>query len=88
MPILVNSDKTVYPTGPGMGDDEYLNGVQAAAYLGVSKQRIYELRAASRIGRLVGGYWLFTKTELDDYKATKESRKAGRPKGSRTRKKP
>jgi excisionase family DNA binding protein len=69
-----------------MDESEYLNGVQAAEYLGVSKQRIYELRDSRRIGRIIGGYWLFTKSELDHYKATKYQRKTGRPKGSRNRK--
>jgi excisionase family DNA binding protein len=69
-----------------MDEAEYLNGVQAAEYLGVSKQRIYELRDSHRIGRIIGGYWLFTKSELDHYKATKYQRKNGRPKGSKNRK--
>jgi excisionase family DNA binding protein len=69
-----------------MTDEEYLNAVQAAEYLKISKQRIYELRNAGRIGRQMGGYWLFTKRELDEYQAQKGTRKAGRPKGSRSQK--
>ncbi len=69
-----------------MDESEYLNGVQAAEYLGISKQRVYEIRDSHRVGRIVGGYWLFTKSELDHYRNTKHERKAGRPKGSKNRK--
>ncbi len=69
-----------------MSDDEFFNAVQAAEYLAISKQRIYELRDAGRMGRIMGGYWLFTKKELDAYRVEKETKKPGRPKGSRTQK--
>lgn len=60
---------------------ELLNGMQAAAYVGVNKQRIYELARAGRIGKQIGGYWLFTPEELDAYKAERAQRpKGGRPK--------
>ena len=58
--------------------DDMLNSVDAATYIGLSKWRIYALRNEGRIGRLVAGIWLYSKTELDHYKAT---RKTGRPKG-------
>ncbi len=59
--------------------DELLSAVDAARYLGITPARIYVLAKQGRLGRLVGGYWLFTRAELDDYKATPKSR-GGRPK--------
>ena len=60
--------------------DELFNSTDAATYLGVTPRRIYALRDQGRIGRKLGsgGYWLYTKSELDRYRAT---RKTGRPKG-------
>ena len=62
--------------------DELLNSMDAAAYLGVTPRRIYALRDKGVIGRKIGSgsYWIYTKTELDRYRAT---RKQGRPKGYR-----
>ncbi len=62
--------------------DELLNSMDAAAYLGVTPQRIYALRDKGIIGRELGsgGYWIYTKSELDRYRAI---RKTGRPKGYR-----
>ncbi|MDP9316926.1 MAG: helix-turn-helix domain-containing protein [Chloroflexota bacterium] len=60
----------------------FLNALEAAEYLGVNKQRVYELARAGRIGRRIGGYWLFTETELEAYKAQRELR----PRGGRPRK--
>lgn len=65
-------------------DEEYLNYDQAASYLGVHRSRIYQLVAEKRIGRTIAGFLVFTRGELDEYKAQKK--KAGRPKGTRTRK--
>jgi len=59
-------------------DSDYLNAVQAASYLGVNRQRIYQLAKAGRIGREIAGYWVFTREELDAFKA-KPKPKAGRP---------
>lgn len=62
-----------------MDENEYLNAAQAAEYLDVKKQRIYELTEDGRIGRKIAGYWVFTKEELDLYKASRGDRKGGRP---------
>ncbi len=62
-------------------NQDYLNAVQAADYLGVGRQRIYQLADAGKIGRRIAGYWVFTKPELDAYKAQPKS-KGGRPKES------
>ena len=62
-------------------EQEYLSAVQAAKYLGVNRQRVYELADAGRIGRRLGGYWLFTQAELDAYNQERAERpKGGRPK--------
>lgn len=62
-----------------MPEDDYLNAAQAAEYLSVKKQRIYELTEDGRIGRKIAGYWVFTKEELDRYKAQRGDRRGGRP---------
>ncbi len=59
--------------------DDILVGVDAAKELGLSKQRLYELASAGRMGQKVGSHWLFTRTELEAYKLSKKS-KGGRPK--------
>jgi len=61
-------------------EPEYLSASQAAAYLGVHRSRLYQLTKA-RLGRQIGGYWLYTKAELDGYKAAPKN-KGGRPKSS------
>jgi excisionase family DNA binding protein len=64
-------------------EPEYLNAVQAAKYLGISRPRIYELAKAGRIGRHVAGFWLFTAAELDTFKQERAQRpKGGRPKSA------
>ncbi len=65
-----------------MADEpEYLNGDQAAVVLGTSRARVYELARAGRLGRQLGGYWLFTRAELDRYQQERAQRpKGGRPK--------
>lgn len=63
-------------------EQEYLNVGQAAAYLQVGRQRIYELVKAGRIGRQIAQHWVFTHAELDAYRAET----AKRPKGGRPRK--
>jgi hypothetical protein len=60
-------------------DSDYLNAVQAA-YLGVNRQRIYQLAKVGRIGREVAGYRVFSREELDAFKAQPK------PKGGRPRK--
>lgn len=63
---------------PKIDPAEMLSSVDAAAYLGVTPERIYALRKQGRIGMMIGRFWLYSKTELDHYKAT---RKQGRPHG-------
>lgn len=59
--------------------DDMLSGADAATYLGLTRARIYALTRAGKIGRQVGGYWLYTRSELDAWKATRNP-KGGRPK--------
>lgn len=66
-----------------MSEDEYLNVVQAAEYLGVSKQRISELTQAGRIGRKIAGHPVYTREELDHYRNQPKA-KGGRPKKAST----
>ena len=65
-----------------MGEElDLLDAVQAADYLGVNRQRIYELARAGRIGQRVGTLWVFPRQQLDAYKAARVHRpKGGRPK--------
>ncbi len=66
---------------PMTTEPEYFNAVEAAEYLGVIRQRVYDLAKEGRIGRRIGGYWLFTKEELDRYAAERTQRpKGGFPK--------
>ena len=59
--------------------DELLTSSEAAAYLGVTKERIYMLRNQGRLGVLIAGkVWLYPKSQVEEYRAT---RKQGRPKG-------
>src|SRR3712207_1697571 len=53
-----------------------LSTTEAAAYLGVKRQRILQLAAEGRIGRRIGSAWAFTRTELDAYRT---QRRIGRP---------
>lgn len=59
--------------------DELIGAPEAAAHLGVSRARLYALTRAGKVGRQVGGYWLYTRAELDDWKAQRNPR-GGRPK--------
>ena len=63
-----------------MGDDRhYFNARQAAAYLGVKRQRVYDLVAAGRLLPISPGLFVFTQAALDQYK----QERAQRPKGGR-----
>ena len=62
-----------------VNDVEYLNAQQAAEYLGVTTQRIYQLAVGRRIGKQIAGFWVFTKAELDAFQTQPKS-KGGRPK--------
>ena len=68
-------------------EQEYLSAVQAAKYVGVNRQRIYFLATEGRLGRQIGGFWLFTRSELDAFKQERAKHpKGGRPKGHGLRK--
>jgi Helix-turn-helix domain len=58
--------------------DNWLMGEEAAQYLGVSRQRLHQLTQEG-VGRKVSGHWIFTREELDQYRAS-EKNKGGRPK--------
>ena len=60
---------------------ELLTADQAAAYLGVTRQRVYTLAWSGTLGQRVGSTWLFTRHELDGWKAQPKS-KGGRPKSN------
>ncbi len=62
-----------------MSEDHYLNAVQAAEYLGVERQRIYQLAKEGVMGRKIAGYLVFTHEELDRYRDQPKD-KGGRPK--------
>lgn len=63
-----------------MDEQEYLTAEQAAEYIGVKRQRIYNLVSEGRLGQRVDGYLVFTKPELDEYITVRSTRpKGGRP---------
>ena len=54
---------------------------EAAAELGISRQRVLELAKAGRLGRKIEGlvpYYVFTRAEVEQYKNS--PRRGGRPK--------
>ncbi len=59
--------------------DELLKASQAARYLGVTRQRIYELALVGRLGQRMAGYWVFSKAELDLYREQRTDNHGGRP---------
>ena len=62
-----------------MSDEEEVTAGEAAAILGVNRQRINQLARSGRLGHQVGGrYWLFKRSELEAFKNS--PRKGGRPK--------
>ena len=58
--------------------DEYLKASAAREWLGLSRSRLYKLVEEGRIGRKIGGVYMFTVAELDEYKKTRNE-KGGRP---------
>ncbi len=62
-----------------MNSTELLTATQAAAYLGVTRQRVH-LLTKQGYGQRVGSVWLFTRAELDRWQATPRHA-GGRPKG-------
>lgn len=59
--------------------DDLLKASAAARYLGVTRQRIYELAASGRIGQRVAGYWVFSSRELEQYRKQRGQNLGGRP---------
>jgi predicted RNase H-like HicB family nuclease len=59
--------------------DELLKASAAARYLGVTRQRIYELAATGRLGQRIAGYWVFSPAELDQYREQRSYNLGGRP---------
>ncbi len=64
--------------------EDLLTVTMAAHYLGVTRQAILALtkRPAPGLGRRVGSVWLFTRSELDAYRARPRLH-GGRPPGSK-----
>ncbi len=63
-----------------MSEEELITGAEAARYLGISRSRINKLAHQGRLGRQIAGrFYVFTRAELDAFKATPKS-KGGRPK--------
>ncbi len=58
--------------------DDLMTTTQAADYLGVTRQTVH-LMTKQGFGRRVGSVWLFTREELDRWKATPRHA-GGRPK--------
>jgi len=61
-----------------MEDEQLMGARQAQELLGISRGRIHQLARRGDIGRKVDGRWLFTRAELEAFKAI--PRRAGRPK--------
>lgn len=62
-------------------EEGLLSASQAAKYLEITHQRLYQLAEAGRVGRRVGTTWIFTISELDAYKQERAKRpRGGRPK--------
>ena len=61
-------------------DDDTVMGEEAARLLGVTRQHLALLARKGIIGqRVLGRYWVFTRSELEAYKAAPKA-KGGRPK--------
>ncbi len=58
--------------------DDLLTATQAADYLGVSRQRINQITKEG-YGHRVGSVWLFTREELDRWRAQPPKGPGGRP---------
>lgn len=60
--------------------EDLITAGEAARIAGVTRQRINELASMGRLGRQIAGrYWVFTRAEVEAYKAAPKS-KGGRPK--------
>lgn len=61
--------------------DDLLTVTQAAEYLGVTRQAVHVLTKRG-YGRRLGSFWLFTRAELDAYRALPRTH-GGRPPGAK-----
>ncbi len=62
-------------------ETEFLGVPEALAVLDVNRARLYQLIKAGRLGRKLGGHYVFTRAELERYKQERAQRpKGGRPK--------
>ena len=60
-------------------DDQLMSAVEAAAYLGITRQRVALLGAQGRIPRQrIGSFWVYARADLDAFKAQPKGR-PGRP---------
>ncbi len=60
-------------------EQEYFSASEAAEYLNLSRQRINYLAMTGRMGRRLGGFWFFTKEELDRFNQERAQRPKGGP---------
>jgi len=66
-----------------IGQPRWFRPVDAARYLGISRQRVNTLLRQGRFGRPIGGYTVISQSELDRYKRERE-RRSRRRKGTGT----
>jgi excisionase family DNA binding protein len=66
-----------------MEEEELMTATEAAEYLGISRARVSLLAKQGRLGRQIAGrYNVFTRAELDIYKAQAPQNKGGKGKKS------
>ena len=66
-----------------MAEDELMTATEAAQYLGISRARVSLLAKQRRLGKQIAGrYNVFTRAELDAYKAQAPQNKGGKGKKS------
>lgn len=63
-------------------NDDVLSLTEAAAYLGVVRQTVHNLTKQG-YGRRIGNMWVFTRAELDQWKAAPRHA-GGRPRKTKT----
>ena len=62
--------------------EDLLTVTQAAEYLGMTRQAVH-LLTKQGLGKRYGSMWLFTRGELDEYRARPRTH-GGRPAGAKT----
>ncbi len=68
--------------GELMPDNDLLTVTQAAEYLGMTRQAVH-LLTKQGLGKRYGSVWMFTRSELDEYRNRPRTH-GGRPAGSKT----